>query len=187
MEHQNFSFTKEYEAVLKSLGSGASQGNSTTINYIHFDVDKNNNISNLYYTLVFAGNTYKSVVVEESYKVGSYLHVIPELKDQSSSSLFNSMGTAGLNNTPNIDAKLFFEKLDTVTVDKLKFSGTNDNQFMLRSELTKNNYLQQQAEVYSIEESSAKRIEDNRQTGNILTCSTYDNKSNSYKTNNYLF
>lgn len=176
---KSFNFTKEYEAVLKSLGSEALEGGSPKTNLMEFEVDKNNNINKLYYCLVFPGNTYQSADIQELLGENGYmLYVYPKLKDQSSSSLLEGMGMTGNSNTPDIDAASFFKKLDTVGINKLKFSGASTNYFTLWNTLKNSN---QQAEVYTIEGSSIKIAEDKGQTGNILIC------SNNEDSKNYLF
>lgn len=182
---KSFSFTNEYEAALKSLGSEVSEGGSPTISSFSVEVDKSA-VHCLHYTLNFYGNTYQSAEIIESANNEHEFYVYPMLKTKSSNSLLSSTGIGNISSL-NVDAKSFFEKLDAVNIGKLIISAQYDNMFMLGKISADNNYIEPPADYYSIEGSSVKSIKYNGQTGVVLTCDLDSSKVKSYRHKEFFF
>jgi hypothetical protein len=166
----NFRFSDEYEATLRCLGSEATDGGPPTLTSFQVKVDKNNNITAFNYTLSFPGNTYQSVYVY-ALNTGNHSFIVrPQLKEQAASNnqLISFIGSTNM--SPNANAKMFFNTLDALKIDKLKYTDVDENEFTLGKTLAYVYLQQQPAEVYLIEGNSFHLIEDKGQKGNILNC-----------------
>jgi hypothetical protein len=160
-----FRFTDEYKMVLKSLGTEASNGGTPAINSFQVDLDKNNVMTGFEYYLSFYGNTYQSADVQQ---VNNELYVYPTLKTQTNNSMFPIVGQTDL--SPAANAEMFFDTLDNLTLDKLKYQDVDKNEFTLSKTLAYTYNPTKPAEVYIIDGNSLKLIKDEGQTGNILSC-----------------
>lgn len=160
---RDFNFSREYAEVLNTLGFREPGEANPTVSAFDIQVDKNDNIQNLNFTLTLSDNTYQAVSVTSGAPIGHTLTIKPILKTEGDmQQLISTM------KTPNANARHFFQTLDKVTLEKMEYTDTDGNVFSLWRSLA--NGDNQSAEVYEIKGDSFQQVANQGQSGNILVC-----------------
>lgn len=160
---RDFNFSREYAEVLNTLGFREPGEANPTVSSFDIQVDKNDNIQNLNFTLTLSDNTYQAVSVMSGAPTGHTLTIKPILKTEG-----DNQQLISTIKTPNANARHFFQTLDKVTLEKMKYTDTDGNIFSLWTTLA--NGDNQSAEVYKIEGDSFHQVANQGQSGNILVC-----------------